>query len=347
VSKARIGSVNVAGVATCVPPAIRDNMDAAATHGETEVRKVVNMAGVRFRRVVADGVCTSDLCFEAATRLLVRLGWPPESITGLIMVTQSPDYLLPSTASLLHKWLGLGAHCAAFDVGLGCSGYPYALYLASCMLAAGGQQRILVLQGDIPSRFTAEDDRATAMLFGDAGSATGLEHRQGAAPSFFNLQSDGAGHDQLIIRGGGFRDRFPRDARDNYVRMDGAAVFKFTIERVPPLVAETLEQSGSATEDIDYFVFHQSNQFIMRHVAGKCGLPPDRVPLNLEKYGNTGGASVPLCLTTGMPGAFGSKDVRLMLLGYGVGLSWGAAVMTFAKDVVVEHVEYSGELARA
>src|SRR5690606_4709406 len=142
-SRTTINSLRIAGISTCVPPRTVDNLEAGATFGATEVRKVVSMAGVRHRRVVEAGVCASDLCHQAARQLLQALDWSPQSITGLIMVTQSPDYLLPSTACLLHKWLELSPDCAAFDLGLGCSGYPYGLYVGATMLKAGGQQRVL------------------------------------------------------------------------------------------------------------------------------------------------------------------------------------------------------------
>src|SRR5256885_4556502 len=184
-SRSSIPGFRIAGVATCVPPTSVSNLDASLGFDPEEVRKVIAMAGVRERRVVDDGVTASDLCFEAAEQLLQRLGWDRESVSGLIFVTQSPDYFLPSTACMLHQWLGLGDDCAAFDMGLGCSGYPYGLYLAATMLRGGGHKRILMLHGETPSRFVAPDDQATRLLFSDAGSATAIE----IGPS-----DDGGGH---------------------------------------------------------------------------------------------------------------------------------------------------------
>lgn len=337
--------VRVAGVSTCVPARVIDNLEFGARYGGTEVRKVVSMAGVRARRVVDPGVTATDLCFEAASRLLGQLGWSPDSITGLILVTQSPDYFSPSSSCMVHKWLGLKDTCATFDVGLGCSGYPYGLYLASTMLKAGGQQRILMLTGDTPSLFTDPDDHATALLFGDVGTATALELDNDAAPGYYALYTDGRGYDALIVRGGGYRNRFPADPRDLFLSMDGAGVFAFTIERVPPLIVGTLEFASLQSSDIDCYFFHQSNQFMMRHLAKKCGLPEDRVPLILDRYGNVGGASVALAITQGMQRPAG--DVRGMMVGYGVGLSWGAAVVTLDRNAVLAHADYTGDLPRA
>jgi len=318
-------------------------MAEAEKFGADEVRKVVSMAGVRQRRIVAPGVTSADLCFEAAATLLQRLQWSPASITGLIFVTQSPDYFLPSSSCLLHKWLGLSDDCAAFDVGLGCSGYPYGLYIAASMLRAGGHQRILLLHGETPSRFAHPDDHATTLLFGDAGSATAIEAAEDGHASFC-LHTDGSGYDGLIIPGGGFRDREPEDPRDLSLRMDGAAIFNFTIKRVPALIEEALAQEGLQTDDIDQFVFHQSNRFIMKHLSRKSALPEDRVPFTIEDTANCGGPSVAVTLTRSWNSPV--KPQRVMLLGYGVGLSWASAVLTLEPGVTMLHADYSGVQAR-
>ena len=343
-SFSRIDGFRIAGVSTCVPSTRIDNLDLGERYGAEDVRKVVSMAGVRHRHVVGDELTAVDLCTEAARRLLDRLGWAPESITGLIMVTQSPDHFLPSSACVVHAKLGLPVECAAFDMGLGCSGYPYGLYIAATMLKAGGQQRILMLHGETPSRFVHPDDHATTLLFGDAGSATALEAVPTASgvpvastgePASFGLFTDGSGAEGLIIRGGAFRDRTPADPRDLCVRMDGAGIFNFTIKRVPPLVNDTLAFAGLTVPDIDAYLFHQSNRFIMKHLMKKCGLPEDRVPFTIEDTGNCGGPSVAVTLTRSL----GERDrpLRLMLLGYGVGLSWSSAIVTLPPDAVLLH----------
>jgi len=344
-SLSRIEGFRVAGISTCVPPRVVDNMEYGKDFGATEVRKVVAMAGVQYRHVVDQGVTAADLSFEAAAALLERLGWGRDSVTGLILVTQSPDYFLPSSSCMVHKWLGLSDECATFDVGLGCSGYPYGLYLAASMLRSGGHRRILMLHGETPSRFPSPDDHATTLLFGDLGSATALELSDEAAPGFFCLRTDGQGYDGLIIRGGGFRDRAPTEQRDLCLHMDGAAIFNFTIKRVPQLIHDTLQYAGLSIEDIDWYLFHQSNRFIMKHLAKKCGLPEQRVPFVLDRFGNSGGPSVALALTQGTGNE--QRHSRVMLLGYGVGLSWGSAVATLDPGAVLLHDTYTGKVARS
>jgi 3-oxoacyl-[acyl-carrier-protein] synthase-3 len=344
-SRSSIEGFRIAGVATCVPPQRVDNLDASLGFDPEEVRKVVAMAGVRERRIVADGVTSADLCHEAAERLLDTLGWERESVTGLIFVTQSPDYFLPSTSCMLHEWLGLSDECAAFDMGLGCSGYPYGLYLGAAMLRAGGHQRILMLHGETPSRFVAADDQATRLLFSDAGSATALELSPGAGAAHFCLHTDGSGHAGLIIRGGAFRDRQPANARDLCLQMDGAGVFNFTIKRVPALIRDALALSGRSVDQVDSYLFHQSNRFIMKHLMKKAGLPEARVPMTIEDMGNCGGPSVAVTMTRMLPQQR-DRALTVMLLGYGVGLSWGAAVIGLDADAPLLHVDYTGTLTR-
>jgi 3-oxoacyl-[acyl-carrier-protein] synthase-3 len=200
------------------------------------------------------------------------------------------------------------------------------------MLRAGGHQRILMLHGETPSRFPGPDDHATTLLFGDAGAATLLEAGPPDSSAWFCLQTDGQGYDGLIIRGGAFRNRQPADPRDLCLHMDGAGIFNFTIKRVPSLIKDTLDFAGLATGDIDWYLFHQSNRFIMKHLAKKCGLPEAKVPFVLDRFGNSGGPSVALALTEGVPLA-DRQRMQVMMLGYGVGLSWGSAVFSVGPDV--------------
>ena len=327
-------------MSTCVPASVVDNLDPALGFDPAEQRKVVAMAGVRERRVAGPEVTSADLCAQAARDLLDRLGWDARTVTGLVFVTQTPDHFLPSTACLLQHRLGLSDDCAAFDLGLGCSGYPYGLYVAAAMLKGGGHERILMLHGETPSHFVDPQDHATTMLFSDSGSATALELDPTATTqASFCLHTDGSGADGLILRGGGFRDRHPANPRHQFLEMDGAAIFNFTIKRVPSLVSEALEFAGLAVADVDAFVFHQSNRFIMKHLAKKCGLPEDRVPMTIEDMGNGGGPSVAVTLTRKLRTP-DSGSLTTMLLGYGVGLSWGAALVTLDPRTVLLHADH-------
>jgi 3-oxoacyl-[acyl-carrier-protein] synthase-3 len=209
----------------------------------------------------------------------------------------------------------------------------------AAMMANNGLKRVLLLHGETPSVFTSPDDRATYLLFGDAGSATAIERQADAAPWYFNLQTDGGGFDDLIIPAGGFRQRFSDDQREYYLHMNGTDLFNFTIKRVPPLIADTLALAEQTVADVDHFVFHQSNQFMMKHLAKKCKLPAEKTPVIIGEYGNTGGPSVPLTITRGVCAQPLAGTASMMLLGYGVGLSWGAGLVNLDADAKICHRE--------
>lgn len=338
----RINGPKISAIGTCVPQRRFDNVLDTKQFAEEEVKKVVALAGVKSRRLAGDSICSSDLCTAAADKILNSLGWERHSVGALIMVTQSPDYLLPSTACVVHERLGLSDECAAFDLGLGCSGYPYGLWLGAMMINTGEIQRVLVLHGETPSRFSDESDRSVSLLFGDTGSATALE-APGPAVSgnwFFKLHSDGAGFNDMIIEAGGFRNRFSDDPKKYCVRMNGASIFNFTIKRVPPLVTDTLEYSGTRLDEVDYYIFHQSNQFIIKHLIKKLKIPDGKVPLTLAEFGNTGGSSIPLTITKGDLVRPKDRSLKMMLLGYGVGLSWASALIDMGPDTILEHCDY-------
>jgi 3-oxoacyl-[acyl-carrier-protein] synthase-3 len=341
------GKSKIAGIVTGVPSARISNKTDTIAFSKEEVRKVVAMAGVAERRIATANIRSTDLCAAAAEELLRVIGWERDTVEALIMVTQTPDYFLPSASCLVHRRLGLSENCAAFDLGQGCSGYVYGLWIASMMLNSGGMTRVLVLHGETPTLYADQSDRAVALLFGDAGSATALERKETDNNSkwFFTLHTDGKGYDDLIVEAGGFRDRFCRDMRKHFVRMNGANIFNFTIKVVPRMIDDVLKSAGVPKESIDYFIFHQSNRFIIRHLMAKSGIPQEKVPITLDRFGNVGGPSLPLTITQGIPFPAG-RPLTLMLLGYGVGLSWGAALIRLEQDVMIGHTEVAAEGAQ-
>lgn len=339
---AKTFGARIAGICTCIPSTRFDNLTDCVDFSQDEIQKVTKLAGVTARRLAGDDLCSSDLCIAAAQKLMASLGWEPGSIDALLMVTQTPDYFLPSTACVVHKQLGLADTCAALDVGLGCSGYPYGMWLASMMLQSGSARRVLLLHGETPSRFVDKSDRSVSLLFGDAGSATALEMASPGSQSdwYYALHTDGSAYEAMIIESGGFRDRFGADPRKCCVRMDGALVFNFTIKKVPALIDESLSAAGASLGDIDYFVFHQSNQYIIKHVCSKQHIPLEKAPMILKDYGNTGGVSIPLTITEGGLKRPTDRALMLLLLGYGVGLSWGSALVELDHHAILETIEF-------
>lgn len=330
------------GVVGCVPSREVSNERDYPWFEPAEIRKVTAMAGIKSRRVVDDDTCTSDLCCAAASRLLRALDWDPATIDGLVLVTQTADYVMPSTSCVLQNRLGLSESCAAFDVNLGCSAYVYGLWLCNSLIQTGACRRILLLTGETPSKFIDPKDRATALLFGDGGSATALEAvEDDASAAHYIMMTDGKGAEDLIVPGGMFRRRFPADEADYCLHMQGAHVFEFTRNRVPPLIRDLLETSGTTVDDYSYFLFHQANEYLIKFLAGRAGIDLDRVPLSIGQFGNTGAASVPLTLAlAGPPAAASGGPYRVMLLGFGVGLSWGGVSLQVPAGCLVDHFVY-------
>jgi 3-oxoacyl-[acyl-carrier-protein] synthase-3 len=347
VTDIKLKSAKIAGIVSAVPEKEFDNVRDTEQFDSVDVKKVVALAGVKSRRVSDGSICTSDLNFAAAERLLEILDWAPESISAVIFVTQTPDYFLPGGASLIHKQLKLPQQCAAFDVGLGCSGYPYGLWLANMMLQTGSAKRVLLLHGETPSLFTSKEDRSTYLLFGDGGTATAIEADDNGKEWGYCLRSDGEGYSDLIIPGGGFRNPKPQSERDYCLRMNGTNLFNFTISKVPELINDTLALMETTTEDVDAFYFHQSNQFIMKHIAKKCGLSDEKVPIILDRFGNIGGGSVPLAITQHLIEKPLEAEANAMLLGYGVGLSWGSACIQLSPGIKVDHIEINSSTMAA
>ncbi len=339
-SQSEIKNCRIAGISCCVPSRVYNNRRDTSQFSKVDVEKVVSLAGIVERHICDDSTCSSDLCYKSAEDIIEKLGWDKDTIDGLIFITQTPDYFLPSTSCVLHERLGLSENCAAFDIGLGCSGYPYGLWMAAMMLNSS-HKRILVLHGETPNRFTSPDDKVTYLLFGDAGSATALEYDENSStPWYFTFGTDGKGYEDLIIYSGGFRKRVDDNPRQHCLYMKGTNLFNFTIKKIPTLIKDTLDISNKTTEDIDYFIFHQSNKYMMQHLTKKCEINEEQAPLILDKFGNTGGPSIPLTITQTFNDKKIKEPVSMMLLGYGVGLSWSAALLELDNKAVISNLVY-------
>lgn len=340
-----VGGVQIAGVVSCVPTQEIDNAYFAERFGQGAVSDVVKMIGVEKRRWADEDTTTRDLCRVAGKRLLDDLDWDPSSVDALIFVSQTPDFRLPATACVLQAELGLPTSCIAFDINLGCSGYPYALWLGMTIIQSGAAGRVLLAVGDTVTKMVDPQDRATAMLFGDAGSMTALEASVDAKQAHFVLGTDGSGAANLIVPEGGFHNGAAADPRlkgrkPACLFMDGGEIFNFTLRAVPPLIARTLGFAGLPAETYSAFLFHQANRFMLNHLAKKAKLPAERVPSNIAEFGNTSSASIPLLLTTSMRSKLLEQGGRVAMFGFGVGYSWGGAVLNLAPLRVVETVNY-------
>lgn len=347
-----IGSVSIRGVLCTLPGDPVDVSTLGSEFGTDEIEKIKKTVGLATVHRVRNGQTAGDLCIAAAERLLDRLQWSRESIDGVIVVTQNPDHHLPATACVAHGRLGLPSSCLAFDVSLGCSGYVYGLWLASQAVASGACKRFLLLAGDTISRITSPEDRSVALLFGDAGSATALEFDASAERMSFVLSSDGSGVPNLIVPAGGFRQRptsqtqvRAKDAAGNSrspsdLYMDGMAIFNFTLQRVPELVTQLLETHGWEKGQVDKYLMHQANGFILAKIAKKLGLPAERVPTNIDRVGNTSVASIPLLIAHAIgEKQNGAPPLRVVMAGFGVGYSWAGGALTLNAPLLAQVVQ--------
>src|ERR1700690_523617 len=347
-----IAGSRIAGIAASVPATVVGLEESRRLVGDLEARRVSQSTGIIERRVALPGTTAADLCQDAAERLVTSLAWRKDTIDALIFVTETPDYIVPATACCLQARLGLGKACAAFDVNLGCSGYVYGLWLAMALAAPGRLQRILVLTGDKLSSCISPEDRSVAMLFGDAGTATAIEADASGQAVSFELGTDGTGYGHLIIPAGAAR--FRGDSETSFVHekengnyrsdeqlfMDGAEIFAFALREVPQLIQTTLSAHGWGPDVPDAYVLHQANEFLLRHIAKKCGIPADKLPLSLHEYGYTSCASIPLTICQRLGEAIRERSLKLVLAGFGAGLSWAAAALTCGPAVILEPVVY-------
>ena len=339
---ARTHGARIAGIVSCLPSRVIDNAFYEEQFGEG-VAEVTKMTGVLSRHRADEDVTTSDLCEAAADRLLEGLGWERDSVDGLIFVTQSPDYRLPATACAVHGRMNLRVGAIAFDVNLGCSGYPYGLWLAMMAIQTGAMKRVLLAVGDTSGKTIDPSDRATAMLFGDAGTVTAIEQSDdGDSAADFILGSDGTGADNLIVPNGAFRVRKAEGKLEgrnlDKLYMDGGEIFTFTLKSVPPLINETVEVAGIDREGYDAFLLHQANTFMINHIAKKAKLPKEKVPINMDRYGNTSSATIPLLMTTDLAEGLAAGKMRLGMFGFGVGYSWASASMDVGPLKCVETI---------
>jgi 3-oxoacyl-[acyl-carrier-protein] synthase-3 len=346
-----IKNVVIKGLAACVPAKIEEN-DSISTIDTQDLQKLIKNTGIERRHIANTDICTSDLCYKAAEKLIEELGWAKDEIEGLIFVTQTPDYILPSTSPLLQEKLGLSTNCFTLDISLGCSGYILGLSTLAGYMQTGSIKKALLLVGDTISRTAATTDKSTYPLFGDAGTATALEFVEGEDGFKFHLASDGLGYKSIIINDGGYRNEFneaslaPEFVEDGITRnrtqltLDGMDVFSFGISKAPESVNAILNKFEIDKESVDLFFFHQANMMMNERIRKKLQLPEDKVHYSLKNFGNTSGATIPLTMVTEAAEKLSKGETHILGCGFGVGLSWGSFICTTKNLVIPELVIY-------
>jgi 3-oxoacyl-[acyl-carrier-protein] synthase-3 len=334
--------VGILGIAYHLPPRIETNADLARENPDWRMKDVFAKTGIDARHIAAVDETASDLGYCAAVRLLEQSLVPVEEIDYLLYCTQSPDYFLPSGACILQHRLGLGRHVAALDYNLGCSGFIYGLQMAKSFVQGGFARHVLLITADTYSRLLHPRDRTVRVLFGDGAAATlvGPARNLGRVGHFV-LGTDGSGADKLIVPGGAFRlprsSETGREVTDangcirsrNHLFMDGPAIFAFAITTVPRAVDQWMREAQLAPKDVDWYVYHQANQSMLDHLASASAIPREKLVLEMEQVGNTVSASIPIALERWVERGRIRSGHRLLLVGFGVGYSWGVCDVTW------------------
>lgn len=301
--------------------------------------KVAAKVGVSSRRVAAAAETAGDLAEKAAVRLFEEHGIDPQSIDFLLLCTQSSDYLLPSTACILQHKLGLPTSAGALDYNLGCSGCVYGLALAKGLISAGIARNVLLLTAETYTKYLHPDDKSNRSIFGDGAAACLISTTGVAELGDFVLGTDGSGAKHLILETGGARERekAARESKDDddhivrsdYLYMNGSAIFNFTLEAVPAMLTQVYEKHALRKEEVDYYIFHQANKFMLNTLRKVCALPKEKVLIRLDETGNTVSSTVLIGLKQCMDDGTIRPGMNVLLAGFGVGLSWGATILKF------------------
>lgn len=343
--------VGITALAGAIPHTIIDNYAYTDYFPADQVKEVVDKVGIYERRFADKNTCSSDLCYAAAEKLLKDNDIDRSEIDLLIFISQTPDYRMPATSVLLQDRLGLPNSTMAFDINLGCSAFIYGLCVAFSMMQNKGLRKALVLDGETRSKVYSPKDRRSAFLFGDGGIAALIERNEEFNESYFSLNSDGSRGDLIKINAGGYRnpssvetlkekvvDEYGNIRSDEQGYMNGGDVFNFVIREIPKDIKRMAEYSGKNLTDLDYYVFHQANNFINSYLAKKLKLDTSKIPSTISKYGNTSSVSVPLTIVDQLKGKLnGTKE--LLLSAFGVGMTWATAIVPLKDCRISDIVE--------
>ncbi len=344
-------NIGFRGLAAAVPSRVIDNYKYTAHFPAEDVKDVVDKVGVYERRFTDKNTTSSDLCFHAAEKLLADLEIERESIDALIFVTQTPDYKMPASAVILQDRLQLPKSTLAFDINMGCAGFIHGLSVAFSYLQQPTINRVLLLDGETRSKVYHPKDRKTAFIFGDAGVAALLDKNDAYGPSWFSINSDGSRSHLIRIDAGGYRNPSSPDTlkekvvdehgnirTDENGYMNGPDVFNFLIREVPKDIKNIFEFSGQDRENIDFWVFHQANTYMNEYLAKKLKLDASKIPTSIEKFGNTSSVSIPLTMVSKLGDKL-KETKKLLLSGFGVGMSWASAILQMHNCYIPEIIE--------
>jgi 3-oxoacyl-[acyl-carrier-protein] synthase-3 len=332
VSENRI-AVGLTGVGSYVPERVLTNADLEAMV-ETSDEWIVTRTGISERHIAAPEQAASDLALPAAREALEQAGVEPEELDLVIVATATPDMLFPATAAIVADTLGAKT-AAAYDLLAGCTGFVYALSQAYGQVATGLSKRALVVGTEVLSRITNWEDRSTCILFGDGAGAAVVQPVEAGGIAGFELGADGSGGPDLCVPAGGSRRPITADALEEeaqFIKMNGAEVFRFATRIMVTSAEELLALCGATVDDVDLYVPHQANKRIVDHAVKDLGLDPERVLMNIDRYGNTSSASIPICLAEAQAAGRLEEGARVLMSAVGAGLTWGSVYLTWTTS---------------
>lgn len=346
----KINNVKITGISAAVPTNIKEIKE-LPFYSPTDAEKTIAVTHVERSRMVSKGQCCSDLCYEAADKLLNELGWDRSEVEALIYVSLSRDYLTPATAGLLQDRLGLSKECYAIDVPLACSGYVYGMSVISSLISTGGIRKSLLLVGETTTRLQSPLDKTLWPLHGDAGTATAFEYDESAEPIMMHLATDGSRSEAIMNRDGG--QRYPACAESFEMkeyepgvirnqlqsRMDGMGVFSFSVKEPPASMRGLCEHFNIDMDSIDYLLLHQANHYMDEKIGKKLKVPAEKIPYSMMQYGNTSSASIPMTMVVGVGKEWEDKKALALMCGFGAGLSWGSALVTLDHVKCLDLIE--------
>ncbi len=331
--------VFIKGISYYLPEMVVSNEELLKEFPEWSVDKVAAKVGVNSRHLASAEETAGDLAEKAARKLFDEYNIDPKSIDFVMLCTQSPDYFLPSTSCILQNRLGIPTSAGAFDYNLGCSGCVYGLAIAKGLVSAGIAKNVLLLTAETYQKYLHPLDKSNRSIFGDGAAACLISTEGFAEIGEFSLGTDGSGAENLILRSGAARqpqktslettDDDGHIRRDDYLYMDGSSIFNFTLEAVPAMMKQILEKNRLQKDEVDYYVFHQANKFMLNTIRKVCTLPKDNFYINLEETGNTVSSTVMIALKDNIINGSIHSGMSVMVSGFGVGLSWGGTILKF------------------
>lgn len=329
----------IKGISYYLPEKVVTNEELVREFPEWSVDKVAKKVGIRSRHLAAEDETAGDMAEKAARKLFEEYGISPNEIDFVMLCTQSPDYFLPSTACILQHKLGIPTSTGALDYNLGCSGCVYGMAMAKGLVSAGIAENVLLLTAETYNKYLHPSDKSNRSIFGDGAAACLVSAEGFAEIGEFSLGTDGSGADKLIVRTGASRcrnttghgetDEEGHICYDDFLYMNGGGIFNFTLDAVPAMIRDLLAKNSMVQEEIDRYVFHQANKFMLDTIRKVCNLPKEKFYVNLEETGNTVSSTVMIGLKQCLESGTIHNGMKVMVAGFGVGLSWGGTILKF------------------